>query len=87
MGASGSISVRRPEDTAVRIPPADAERIVRLVAHHVGVEVHAGARLSPNCPNGERLKVSSPVVMAPCFAIRRPAVAVFTLADYAMPAL
>ena len=31
------------EDTGVRIPAADAERIVRLVAHHVGVEVHAGA--------------------------------------------
>ncbi|MBL6851796.1 MAG: P-type conjugative transfer ATPase TrbB, partial [Alphaproteobacteria bacterium] len=31
------------EDTTLRIPPMDAERIVRLVAHHVGVEVHAGA--------------------------------------------
>src|SRR5438045_9724832 len=32
------------EDTGSRIKPADAERIVRLVAHHVGVEVHAGTR-------------------------------------------
>ncbi len=73
------------EDTAVRIPPMDAERIVRLVAHHVGVEVHAGApRVSAELPEtGERFEgLIPPVVMAPCFAIRRPAVAVFTLADY-----
>ena len=31
------------EDTRLRVTPADAERIVRLVAHHVGVEVHAGS--------------------------------------------
>src|SRR5579872_3388991 len=31
------------EDTGCRITPADAERIVRLVAHHVGVEVHASS--------------------------------------------
>jgi type IV secretion system protein VirB11 len=73
------------EDTTVRIPPMDAERIVRLVAHHVGVEVHAGApRVSAELPEtGERFEgLIPPVVMAPCFAIRRPAVAVFTLADY-----
>ena len=33
------------EDTTFRVAPADAERIVRLVAHHVGVEVHAGAAI------------------------------------------
>lgn len=73
------------EDTTVRIPPMDAERIVRLVAHHVGVEVHAGApRVSAELPEtGERFEgLIPPVVMAPCFAIRRPAVAVFTLTDY-----
>ncbi len=31
------------EDSGCRIPPADAERIVRLVAHHVGGEVHAAS--------------------------------------------
>jgi Flp pilus assembly CpaF family ATPase len=31
------------EETGRRIMPADAERIVQLVAHHVGVEVHAGS--------------------------------------------
>jgi P-type conjugative transfer ATPase TrbB len=73
------------EDTGCVILPADAERIVRLVAHHVGVEVHAGSpRVSAELPEtGERFEgLIPPVVAAPCFAIRRPAVAVFTLADY-----
>ena len=39
------------EDTGCRDMPADAERIVRLVAHHVGVEVHAGSpRVSAELP-------------------------------------
>jgi type IV secretion system protein TrbB len=73
------------EDTGCRVSPADAERIVRLVAHHVGVEVHAGSpRVSAELPEtGERFEgLVPPVVGAPCLAIRRPAVAVFTLADY-----
>jgi len=73
------------EDTTVRIPPGDAERIVRLVAHHVGVAVHAGSpRVSAELPEtGERFEgLVPPVVTAPCFAIRRPAIAVFTLDDY-----
>jgi P-type conjugative transfer ATPase TrbB len=73
------------EDTGSRIAAADAERIVRLVAHHVGVEVHAGApRVSAELPDtGERFEgLLPPVVAAPCFAIRRPAIAVFTLDDY-----
>ncbi len=73
------------EDTGCRILAADAERIVRLVAHHVGTEVHAGApRVSAELPGtGERFEgLLPPVVAAPCFAIRRPAVAVFTLDDY-----
>ena len=56
-----------------------------LVAHHVGVEVHAGSpRVSAELPeSGERFEgLVPPVVAAPCFAIRRPAVAVFTLGDY-----
>src|SRR5487761_1005274 len=73
------------EDTGCRVTPADAERIVRLVAHHIGVEVHAGSpRVSAELPeSGERFEgLVPPVVAAPCFAIRRPAVAVFTLGDY-----
>jgi len=72
-------------DTGARVGQADAERIVRLVAHHVGLEVHAShPRISAELPeSGERFEgLVPPVVAAPCFAIRRPAVAVFTLGDY-----
>ena len=68
-----------------RLSAADGERIVRLVAHHVGAEVHAGApRVSAELPEtGERFEgLLPPVVAAPAFAIRKPAVAVFTLDDY-----
>jgi type IV secretion system protein VirB11 len=73
------------ENTGFRIAASDAERIVRLVAHHVGVEVHAGSpRVSAELPEGgERFEgLIPPVAAAPCFAIRRPAVAVFMLDDY-----
>ncbi|WP_292894583.1 P-type conjugative transfer ATPase TrbB [Nitratireductor sp.] len=72
-------------DTGERLSAADGERIVRLVAHHVGAEVHAGApRVSAELPGtGERFEgLLPPVVAAPAFAIRKPAVAVFTLDDY-----
>ena len=72
-------------DTGEILPGADGERIVRLVAHHVGAEVHAGApRVSAELPEtGERFEgLLPPVVSAPTFAIRKPAVAVFTLDDY-----
>jgi len=72
-------------DTGERLSAADGERIIRLVAHHVGAEVHAGApRVSAELPEtGERFEgLLPPVVAAPAFAIRKPAVAVFTLDDY-----
>lgn len=72
-------------DTGNTMTAADGERIIRLVAHHVGVEVHSGApRVSAELPEGgERFEgLIPPVVAAPSFAIRKPAVAVFTLADY-----
>ena len=72
-------------DTGAFLAPADGERIIRLVAHHVGAEVHAGApRVSAELPGtGERFEgLLPPVVAAPAFAIRKPAVAVFTLEDY-----
>jgi type IV secretion system protein VirB11 len=73
-------------DTGERLAAADGERIVRLVAHHVGVEVHSRSpRVSAELPEtGERFEgLLPPVVAAPAFAIRKPAVAVFTLDDYA----
>jgi type IV secretion system protein TrbB len=72
-------------DTGECLSAADGERIVRLVAHHVGAEVHVGSpRVSAELPEtGERFEgLLPPVVAAPCFAIRKPAVAVFTLGDY-----
>ena len=72
-------------DTGERLSAADGERIVRLVAHHVGAEVHAGApRVSAELPEtGERFEgLLPPIVAAPAFAIRKPAVAVFTLENY-----
>lgn len=72
-------------ETGMTLSAADGERIVRLVAHHVGVEVHARCpRVSAELPtSGERFEgLLPPVVVAPAFAIRKPAVAVFTLDDY-----
>ena len=72
-------------DTGLAMSAADGERIIRLVAHHVGAEVHSSApRVSAELPDGgERFEgLLPPVVAAPSFAIRKPAVAVFTLNDY-----
>src|SRR3954452_6226799 len=72
-------------DTGEYWSAADGERIVRLGAHHVGADAHAGSpRISAELPEtGERFEgLLPPVVAAPAFAIRKPAVAVFTLDDY-----
>ena len=71
--------------TGRALPPAVAERIVRLVAAHVHAEVHAGAPIvSAELPEtGERfLGVLPPVVRSPSFAIRKRALRIMTLADY-----
>ncbi|WP_112875487.1 P-type conjugative transfer ATPase TrbB [Paracoccus endophyticus] len=72
-------------DTGEKLAAEDGERIVRLVAHHVGAEVDARRpRVSAELPEtGERFEgLLPPVVAAPAFAIRKPAVAVFTLDNY-----
>lgn len=72
-------------DTGELLSTVDGERIIRLVAHHIGVEVHADRpRVSAELPDtGERFEgLIPPVAAAPTFAIRKPAVAVFTLEDY-----
>src|SRR5690606_31540711 len=72
-------------DSGIALSPTDGERIIRLVAHHVSAEVHAGSpRVSAELPeSGERFEgLLPPVVAAPAFAIRKPAVAVYTLNDY-----
>jgi type IV secretion system protein TrbB len=73
------------EATETHIRPADGERIIRLVAHHVGVEVDEDRpRVSAELPGtGERFEgLLPPIVSGPCFAIRKPAVAIFGLDDY-----
>ncbi len=89
LNADGRLWVDRLADglaeTDERLSPSQAERIIRLVAHHVGTEVHAGnPRVSAELPcSGERFEGLLPrVVMAPVFAIRRPASLPLTLPDY-----
>ncbi|EKF39856.1 conjugal transfer protein traB [Nitratireductor indicus C115] len=71
-------------DSGVRMHPSEAERIIRLVASHVRAEAHADNPIvSAELASGERFEgVLPPVVLAPCFAIRKPAAKLYTLADY-----
>lgn len=71
-------------NTGVHMHPAEAERIIRLVASHVRAEAHADNPIvSAELPSGERFEgLLPPVVLAPCFAIRKPAAKLYTLADY-----
>ncbi|WP_296560879.1 P-type conjugative transfer ATPase TrbB [Pigmentiphaga sp.] len=71
--------------TGVRMSAADGDRIIRLVAAHVRAEAHGGAPiLSAELPEtGERfLGALPPIVRAPSFAIRKPALRILTLAHY-----
>jgi P-type conjugative transfer ATPase TrbB len=76
--------------TGKQLSAADGERIIRLVAHHVGTEVHADSpRVSAELPEtGERFEgLIPPIVIAPSFAIRKPAAAVFSLDHYVAAAI
>ena len=81
-------------ETDTRYDPAQIERIVRLVASHARTEVHAGspivsAELPPHGQGaGERFEgILSPVSLAPCFSIRKPASKIYTLLDYVNDAI
>jgi len=72
-------------DTRVRLGAAEVERIIRLVASHIRLEVHGGNPIvSAELPeSGERFEgLLPPVSSAPCFSIRRPAAKIYTLEDY-----
>jgi len=77
-------------DLGVRIATAATERVIRLVASHLKLEVHAASPIvSAELPSlgegiaGERFEgLLPPVVPAPCFAIRKPAAKIHTLGDY-----
>jgi type IV secretion system protein TrbB len=76
-------------DTGKRLSAADGERIVRLVALSVA-EVHPGLpRVSAELPEtGERFRGPDPANRrSACLCIRKPAVAIFTLKDYASVAI
>ncbi|EJL38452.1 P-type conjugative transfer ATPase TrbB [Caulobacter sp. AP07] len=65
--------------------PADAERILRLVADHAGEVVTRDQPLvSATLPRtSERFQgVFPPIAAAPCFSIRKRPEAIFTLQDY-----
>ncbi|MDE3115458.1 MAG: P-type conjugative transfer ATPase TrbB [Pseudomonadota bacterium] len=77
-------------DTGIRLNAAEVERIIRLVASHMRVEVHGGNPIvSAELPArdeglaGERFEgILPPVALAPCFTIRKPASRIYTLDDY-----
>jgi type IV secretion system protein VirB11 len=72
--------------TPARMSAADAERMLRLVASEVLVELNPqqpslSAKLP--APWGARLQAATPpIVDAPVFALRQPARVVFSLGDY-----
>ncbi|MBL8390015.1 MAG: P-type conjugative transfer ATPase TrbB [Burkholderiales bacterium RIFCSPHIGHO2_12_FULL_67_38] len=71
--------------TGVTLSAADGERIIRLVAAHVGAEVHRGQPLlTAELPEtGERFEgVLPPAAPGPAFALRKRAVGVIPLDRY-----
>jgi len=72
-------------ETGTRLAAPEVERIIRLVASHIRLEVHAGNPIvSAELPeSGERFEgLLPPVSIAPCFSIRKPAARIYTLEDY-----
>jgi type IV secretion system protein VirB11 len=71
-------------DTGVRLAPAARERVIRLVADHVGAPVTPeDPRLSGVLPTGERFQgFLPPVCPQPAFSIRKRPAVVWTLSDY-----
>ncbi len=77
-------------DTGERLRPSETERIIRLIAAHIGQEAHGKAPVvSAELPGtGERFEgILPPVAPAPCFAIRKPAGVIFRLEDYVSAAI
>ena len=69
----------------VELSEADGERIIRLVAAHVGAEVHRGQPLlSAELPEmGERFEgILPPAAPGPAFALRKRAVSIISLDRY-----
>ena len=72
-------------ETGTTLSAADTERIIRLIAAYVRVEVHAAAPIvSAELPGtGERFEgILPPIVRAPAFSIRKRAIEVIGLKRY-----
>jgi P-type conjugative transfer ATPase TrbB len=90
LNADGAVWIERHGEgllrTAVRMAATESDRMLRLVAAEMLVELNAqkpslSAKLPP--PWSARLQASiPPIVDAPVFALRKPASVVFSLDDY-----
>lgn len=72
-------------DTGAKLSAHAAERVIRLVASHIGRDASRDKPIvSAELPDGgERFEgVLPPVVGSPCFSIRKPAAKIFALTDY-----
>ena len=72
-------------DTGIQLSASDAERLIRLVASHMGSECHAkNPIVSAELPEtGERFEgLLPPIVTSPVFSIRKKAEMIFDLQDY-----
>lgn len=71
-------------DTGHRIAPADAERIIRLVASFKGESADGKSPIiSAELPDGERFEgLLPPITTAPSFSIRKAGVKILHLSDY-----
>ncbi|MFN3226289.1 MAG: P-type conjugative transfer ATPase TrbB [Hyphomicrobiales bacterium] len=72
-------------DTGAVLASSETERIIRLVASHIGQECHSERPVvSAELPeSGERFEgLLPPVAPAPCFSIRKPAQVLYRLIDY-----
>jgi len=73
------------ENTKIKLAPDETERVIRLVASHVGAICDADHPIvSAELPEtGERFEgVTPPISRAPCFSIRKPAGQLYRLGDY-----
>lgn len=72
-------------DTGSELSPQEVERVIRLVASHIGRDATPESPIvSAELPlSGERFEgILPPVTCAPCFSIRKPAARVITLEEY-----
>ena len=90
LNADGAVWIDRVgaglERTDVTMSAAQSDRMLRLIASEIGVELnsaHPSLSAKLPAPWGARLQASiPPIVDAPTFALRKPPPVVFALSDY-----